>query len=370
MNPGGQPDPPAEPADAPRNGLALLAFGSLFFFFLFAATIFPTTVTELAMDYAPRTVEPAPLNFGRELRDILIWAGVALVTIAFSLAAIIRSGTLIWRYCDRRTAIRAVVFLAATTVAASAISSGNNLFFDVAKELVCSVNGPEPGPSTQANPEVTIRPAVPVRAPYADIVLCSVWTERLLFSLQRADSIVFLKLLVNWSLIGGAVFVLGAMLFIAAARQSSAAGQFEHRRTLVENRTMEALLFRGGILLSLTTLADVLFFAWPLNLVPAGGDHAALLTPAFAGLTIYFGMIGTIVLVGAVLCANALLPKGPGLPTQIVEIAEAKKTAWLDGARKALFQRSTLQALAALSPLLTALVGNGVVLDLLSRFGA
>lgn len=320
---------------------SLVGIATFLAIFAFYALASSTIVALLGNAGTLIAIGPVGLELTVYWMTIAVLAGMLCVVLS------IWSVTLLRRQVDRRTfAVVGLLMLGATLIGAalSVDSPGGLMAFP--KAVTC---GPAPLVGTKSG------------------FLCdrdlTIGWHRLFVDEGWIGAVLRLRLGLNILFQTAAIAILGAMVAIASIGRAKRRPELYYRR-LARSRVMTKLLGAAAAILSARVLSEIIFANWPIAVIvpdPADPDR-----PVIVGLLtayiFFFSALGTIIL-GLTLLYARQSARGA-----IWSASDESPTEW--GAATAriggfLTRDTTLKALMTLSPILTAVIGNPIVAELL-----
>lgn len=309
-----------------------------------SAGLVPIMLQQLGVD--PRSASAQqPIRAG-ELSTAICWTALALLAGAVAIGVVVSSIIQLRRNLGWISFRASIAFLSAMSALAAALAFDNPIGILKLPQLLTCVD----------------RPVISVDRPFGCGVQMSVsfgnfldWQSQGWFGV-----ILRIKLLLNILLLTAAVFVIGSMLIISStSRMARRPARFYARMN--RNAVLMHLFVAGAVTLSLTTFTDLLLANWPIQAIqtePVAKRGEAELVDVMAAFTFFYAVLGSTVLGMALYFSREFSFRRVAILTPQGSTTLARIASGLSGA---IFQDSTVKALAALSPILTVFVGHPII---------
>jgi hypothetical protein len=315
-----------------RGAFAFFAMFSLYAIMLYVATdlihMLPEVVARTKSGSLPTT--PIPPGSG-DIRNLLSWAAFSVAAIVVSIASLIYCLVMLREQLVARSFWYALVLLSVVAIICGWWSTIEPLSMaELPQRLTCvSAAAPKPG------------------------FLCDRTLKPDFSTEDWALRVLGLKVILNVVFQTAAIVILGSMVFVMSI--VSARGQdSDEYRGLVEAGVPLRMVVAGGAVLSMITLTDVLFLNWPLQ---SAGDYPEF-ESTLTALTFFHAALGSMTLCSAILFARRFAGKASPFASSPAAGQFGVQFGW---ARDLILRPSMLKGLAALSPILTAVIAHPLV---------
>jgi len=330
-----------------------LVFAALAFLFIFlayaAGGLAMPEVGLVLPSFAAGDAAPTPA--ASEIPDLLIWWAFAFLAMVLAIIITGWCTRLLRRHCPTPVYKGAIAFLATATIVAAVLAyDAGNAMVELSRGIACR--------SAQSH----LYCAVPHRAELPDDLVATPGSDRKdakATAKRNAEALGrqlnAFKTLLNMLLQMASIFVIGTMLVITAVRFRAPDRSHSYFERLVKESTLTRLLAAAGAVLSIITLTDVLFTNWPIRALGPKSADAPALTALLGTLTFYYALLGSMVLALGMIFSRALAETPLPLFSRVTG---AEAGTLMQRVGRFFTQKATINALLALSPVLTYAFSN------------
>lgn len=323
-----------------RQGLALALVALVVLFLLYWGIA--SILTQLADEIFETRIaaswgQPSRMTVGddagAEITALTIWTAAALAGIVIGMGAVVRSALVVYRFAPNRIGYPALAAFVALSLAA----------------IIATIASSQ----------------VMVKLPYE---LCTRAINASVFCSQPMDvgqvgwlklaSLARLKMSLNFALESATLFTIGSMLLIAGIDfRDHRLRQWQFRR-LDRHRPFDKLLTTAALVFVTITVTDVLYCAWPIAAFGPSTSQAKLLSKVLGGFTLYFAIAGSLILIVGFF-VSALLQSSNRRRERTIGNAVARIRSMIAGSE-------VQRLLTMLAPIVTAIFGNTILLQMLT----